>query len=119
MPKHDLSDLLTAAQTRVCAARTLLTQPRTCNIEECTTLFREAQGYLEWLRDRLAAAAPAGQDLRRQAALLAGEIRQAAVLIDNAARYGRQWLGRLRSPEYNHSGGPVPLPIRGQISYLG
>ena len=65
MRKPDLRDLLAAAQTRIQGARALLARPRTCNPDECITLFREAQGYMEWLRDRLAQASPVSSDLRR------------------------------------------------------
>jgi hypothetical protein len=121
MLEHDLRGLLTAAQGRVRGARALLARPRACNPDECVTLFREAQGYLEWLRDNLPQAGPAGRDLRRQAATLAGEIRQAGVLIEQAARFGRRWLERVRSspPEYTASGNRVPPQIPGRISLLG
>ncbi|MGA2589490.1 MAG: hypothetical protein ABSH32_06225 [Bryobacteraceae bacterium] len=121
MREHDLQGLLAAAQSRVRGARALLARPRACNLDECVTLFREAQGYLEWLRDRLPQAGPASRDLRPHATTLAGEIRQAGVLIEQAARYGRRWLERLRSisPEYTASGSAVPLQIRGHISFLG
>jgi hypothetical protein len=121
MPERDLQGLLAAAQLRVRGAQALLARPRACNLEECVTLFREAQGYLEWLRDSLPQAGPANRDLRRQATTLAGEIRQAGVLLEQAARFGRRWLERLRSmaPEYTASGSAVPLHIRGRISFLG
>lgn len=121
MRKPDLRDLLAAAQTRIQGARALLARPRTCNPDECITLFREAQGYMEWLRDRLAQASPVSSDLRAQAVELAAEIRQAGVLLAQAAHYGRRWLERLRSisPEYTASGDHLPQPIRGRISYLG
>jgi hypothetical protein len=121
MREHDLQGLLAAAQSRVRGARALLARPRACNPDECVTLFREAQGYLEWLRDSLPQAGPAGRDLRRQATGLAGEIRQAGVLLEQAARLGRRWLAGLRSmaPEYTASGSAVPVRIRGRISFLG
>jgi hypothetical protein len=121
MREHDLQGLLAAAQSRVRGVRALLARPRVCNLDECVTLFREAQGYLEWLRDRLPQAGPASRDLRPQASTLAGEIRQAGVLLEQAARYGRRWLERLRSisPEYTASGSAAPLQIRGHISFLG
>jgi len=121
MREHDLQGLLAAAQSRVRGARALLARPRTCNLDECVTLFREAQGYLEWLRDRLPQIVPASRDLRAQATTLIGEIRQAGVLLDQAAHYGRRWLERLgsRSPEYTASGSAVPLQVGGHISFLG
>jgi hypothetical protein len=121
MREHDLPELLAAAQARVRAACALLARPRACNLDECVTLFREAQGYLEWLRDSLSHAGPAGRGLRHQATTLAGETRQAGILLDQAARFGRRWLERLRSisPEYTASGGRIPLQIRGRISFLG
>lgn len=121
MREHDLQGLLVAAQSRVRGVRALLARPLACNPDECITLFREAQGYLEWLRDSLAVAGPAGPELRCQAIAVAGEIGQAGALLQQAARFSRRWLDRLRamSPEYTSSGATVPLRIRGQISYLG
>lgn len=120
MPKPDPQVLLTAAQSRVRGARALLARPRDCNLDECVTLFREAQGYLEWLRDSLPPAGDSGRGLRRQATTLAGEIRLAGVLLEQAARSGRRWLERLRppGPEYTASGQPAPQPVR-HMSLLG
>jgi len=113
--------LLTAAQARVGGARVLLARPRDCNLDECVTMFREAQGYLEWFRDSLPAAEQVNRTLRRQAIALAGEIGQSGVLLEQAARAGRRWLERLRStpPEYTASGAHAPLRLLGHISYLG
>jgi len=121
MRERDLQGLMAAAQSRVRSARSLLARPRACNPDECVTLFREAQGYLEWLRDSLTQAGPAGRDMRRQATTLAGEIHQAGVLLEQGALLGRRWLERLRSmaPEYTASGSAVPVQIRGRISFLG
>jgi hypothetical protein len=112
---------MAAAQSRVRSALILLARPRACNPEECVTLFREAQGYLEWFRDSLLEAGRPNPDLRRQATILAVEIRQAGVLIEQAARFGRRWLERRRcmSPEYTAAGRNVPLDIRRRISFLG
>lgn len=121
MRDEELKGLLAAAQTRVSGARALLTRPRACNLDECVTLFREAQGYLEWLRDSLPRVGENGRALRRQAAILAGEIGQAGVLLEQSVRCGRRWLANLRAadPEYTASGSAVPVKIRGRISYLG
>jgi hypothetical protein len=121
MREHELQGLLAAAQSRVRGTCALLARPRACNLDECVTLFREAQGYLEWLRDSLPQAGPAGRELRGQATNLAGEIRLAGVLLEQGALLGRRWLERLRSmaPEYTASGSAVPLDIRGRISFLG
>jgi len=121
MRETDLQELLTAAQSRVRGARILLARPRDCNMDQCVTLFREAQGYLEWARDCLPPAAPGRADMRRQAALLAAEVRHAGVLLDQGARAGRRWLQTLRpaAPEYTASGSPVPFRVRAQISFLG
>lgn len=121
MREPDLNGLLAAAQSRVSGARGLLMRPRVCNLDECVTLFREAQGYLEWLRDSLARTVPAGPGLRPQATALAVEIRQAGILIEQGARRGRRWLAGLRAaaPEYTASGSEVPVHIRGRVSFLG
>jgi len=122
MHDPDVQRLLAAAQSRVRAVRALLARPRACNPEECVTLFREAQGYLEWVRDSLARASrPAGPDLRRMATSLAGELQQAGVLIEQAALLGRRWLAGLRaaSPEYTAAGSAKPLRLPGSISVLG
>jgi len=121
MRERDLQGLLAAAQSRVDGARALLARPRACNPDECITLFREAQGYLGWFRDDLLEAKRPNPDLRRQATGLAVEIRQAGVLIEQAAKFGRRWLERLRSmaPEYTAYGSTAPRDIRGRISFLG
>ncbi|HLY19874.1 MAG TPA: hypothetical protein VKR61_21755 [Bryobacteraceae bacterium] len=120
MPDHDSPRLLAAARARVAGARSLLARPRACNLDECVTLLREAQGYLEWLRDSLPRAGSARPDLRGQALALAGEIRQAGVLLEQAARFGRRWLERLQSAAgYTAAGTCVPLQPRGQISLFG
>jgi hypothetical protein len=121
MREPDLYGLLAAAQSRVRGARALLARPRACNLDECVTLFREAQGYLEWFRDTLPRAGPAGRELRRQATTLAAELLQAGVLLEQGACLGRRWLASLRAaaPEYTASGNEVPVHIRGRISLLG
>jgi hypothetical protein len=113
--------LLADAQSRVSSARDLLTRPRTCNMDECLKYLREAQGYLEWLRDNLREAGPAGRELREPLIALGREIRQAGALLEQAARFGRRWLESLRatSSSYTAAGGPAPLPSRGHISILG
>jgi len=121
MRDRDLQGLLAAAESRVCAVHALLARPRACNLEECVTLVREAQGYLEWLRDSLPQAGPVSRGLRPRAATLACEIRQAGVLLQQGALLGRRWLAGLRAmaPEYTASGSAAPLHIRGRISFLG
>jgi hypothetical protein len=121
MREPDLRGLLDAAQSRIGGARALLAHPRACDPEQCITLFREAQGYLEWVRDSLAQAGPVGRDLRGQATALAAEICQTGILVEQAARFGRRWLQGLRSmsPEYTAYGHCVPLAIRGHISVRG
>lgn len=112
--------MLVAAATRVRGARALLARPRACRPDECVTLLREAQGYLEWLRDSLAEAGPARHELRAQAVALAGEIRQAGVLLERAVRSGRRWLERLQSNAgYTAAGALLPLQPRGSIWFLG
>jgi hypothetical protein len=121
MRERDLQGLLAAARLRVHGACALLARPRACNPDECVTLFREAHGYLEWFRDNFLQSGRPNPDLRRQATTLAVEIRQAGVLIEQAARFGRRWLERRRcmSPEYTASGRTAPVDIRRRISFLG
>jgi hypothetical protein len=121
MREHDLQKLLAAAELRVRGARALLARPRACNLEECVTLFREAQGYLEWFRDSVPRAGPVPRGLRRQATALSGEICRTGVLLEQAARSGRRWLERLGSmgPAYTASGSRAPFEIRGRVSFLG
>ncbi len=76
MDERNLSWLLAAAQARVRATSALLALPRECHVDECVTLLREAQGYLEWLLDRMRSDQPAPAELRAQAAELAGEMWQ-------------------------------------------
>jgi hypothetical protein len=113
--------LLADAQSRVNSARELLARPRTCNLDECLKYLREAQGYLEWLRDNLREAGPAGRELREPLMALGREIRQAGALLEQAARFGRRWLDRLLASgsSYTAAGGPAPLAARGRISILG
>lgn len=120
MPPPDPEELLVAARSRVSAARALLGRPLQCQAGEYVTLFREAQGYLEWLRDSLRLSAPSSH-LRPQATALAGEIRQVGLLLDRAAFLGRRWLEAWHpvSPEYTASGSRPLLRIRGAISYTG
>jgi len=120
MPGQNPQTLLAAAQARVGSARALLAHPRTCSLDECITLLREAQGYLEWVRDSLVGARPAPGNLRAQAQALAVEIRHAGTLLEQAVRFGRRWLERLQSSAGYTSGGTcVPLQPRGRISILG
>jgi len=121
MCERDLQGLLAAAQLRVGGARALLARPRACPPDECVTLLREAQGYMEWFRDSLPKAGPVSGDLRQQAAVLAGEVQQAGILLEGTARRGRRWLENLRSfsPEYTASGGRLARPMQGRLSYTG
>jgi hypothetical protein len=120
MREESLGEIL-AAQSLVSSARALLARPRTCNVDECAALLREAQGHMERLRDRLPKAGPAGRELREQAATLQREIRQSAALLDQAARFGANWLARLRamSSGYTAAGSPAPLQTNGLVSVLG
>ena len=120
MPERDPRALLKAARKRVALVRVRLAHPLTCNLDECVTLFREAQGYLEWLRDSLAAGETRGK-LRAAAIAVAGEIRQAGILLEHAAHCGRRWLQRLEpsSAEYGAGGCPVRPHVPARISTLG
>ena len=125
MADHELRGLLDAAAARVCSARALLVRPLACRTGECITLLREAQGYLEWLRDSLPATAPPltgapGHELRAQAMVLAAEILQTGLLLESAARVGQHWLARLQAGSGYTAGGVLPpLEARGQVSFLG
>jgi len=116
---------LEAAQARVCGARGLLAHPRDCRLDECVTQLREALGYLEWLRDNLAdhslaLVVQSRRGLRAQTVAVALEIRQAGILLDQAARRGRHWLERLQAASgYTSDGAAVPLAPRGRISFFG
>jgi hypothetical protein len=121
MPERTFSQRLADAQSRVSSARDLLAHPRTCNMDACLKYLREAQGCLEWLRDNQREAGPAGRELREPLISLGREIRQAGALLEQAARFGRRWMERLRatSSSYTAAGGPAPLPARGRVSVLG
>ena len=121
MRERTLPQLLAAAQSRVSSARDLLARPRTCNMDECAKCLREAQGYLEWMRDSPREAGSGSRELREPLIALGREIRQARALLEQAARFGRRWLESLRatSSSYTAAGGPAPLPSRGHISILG
>ena len=116
----DLSGLLAAAQLRVGGTRALLARPRDCNLEECVALLREAQGYLEWLRDSLSTAPPVAGNLRAQALALLTEIRQAGVLLDRAARFGRRTIEILQSRAgYTAAGTFPPWQPGGRTTVFG
>ena len=121
MRERDPEGLLAAAQLRITGARALMARPRACDAERCITLFREAQGYLEWARDSLSHAGPVSGNLRGQAIALASEIQQAGILLEHVAHFGRRWLEGLRSssPEYTASGSRVPPRMLGHISVTG
>ena len=121
MRERTLQEPLAGAQSRVREARGMLAHPRDCDLEACATLLREAQGDLEQLRDSLLAGGSGGRELRQQATLLGHEIRQAGALLDQAARFGRNWLERLRAASrgYTAAGSPAPIPPCGQISVMG
>lgn len=119
MDQRELDGLLAAAHLRIAGACDLLAQPRSCSAGQCITLFREAQGYLEWARDRLPAVQPLNPDLRRQATGLSSELRRAEILLERAEQYGRAWLERSCAPEYTTSGIRFALPFRSRISFTG
>jgi hypothetical protein len=121
MTGPDPSELLAAAKQRVGGVRTMLQSPRSCRIDECLSLLREAQGYLEWLRDGLSGGAgqiPANWVTSMKALTL--DIRQTGVLLEQAARFGRRWLERLESNlGYTAAGLHPAWQPRGHIFYLG
>jgi hypothetical protein len=120
MPVQNPQTLLAAAQARVGSARALLAHPRTCNLDECIALLREAERYLEWVRDSMVAARPGPGNLRAQAKALAVEIRHTGTLLEQAVCCGRRWLERLQSSAgYTCGGTCVPLQPRGRISIIG
>src|SRR5690348_12115199 len=108
-----------AARGRVGDLRAALLRPRECDIEACITRLREAEGYLEWLRDSLDRQPRRVDGLGAQARALHAEIGQAAVLLEQAARYGRRRLDGRRPPEYDALGAPAPFLVRGSVSLLG
>jgi hypothetical protein len=114
-------ELLAAAHSRVSTARDLLSRPRTCNLEECAQHLQEAQKFLESMRDDLGKSGSIGREFRRPLIALSHEIRQAGALLEQAARFGRRWLERLRASTstYTAAGGPGPLPANRRISLLG
>ncbi|HVN04289.1 MAG TPA: hypothetical protein VMT86_07710 [Bryobacteraceae bacterium] len=119
MPDPDL-EKLRAARARLAGARGRLARPRACSLDECVTLLREAQGYLEWLRDSLQAGRGLRPEARAQAVALRAEIRHTGVLLQEAVRRGRRWLERLQTAGgYNSSGALLPLAPRGRIAILG
>jgi hypothetical protein len=121
MKQATTRERLAAAQACVRAARALLLCPRTCDLDRCTGLFREAQSELEGLRGSFDADLGDGGELRRQAYDLRREIGQAGALLEQAARFGRHWLERLRAATggYTAAGVPAAVPGCGQISVVG
>ncbi len=113
--------MLEAAQSCVSRARRELLNPRTCDLEACNRLFRQAQKHVEELRDTMHREGDAGRELRERGAALSGEIRQAAILIEQAARLGRHWLNRLESmnPGYTPAGCWSPVISRGHVCVTG
>ncbi len=112
---------LAAAQGRVRDACVLLAGPRTCDLDVCAKLLGEAQGNLEQLRDRLCGGAAISREWRPQALALGRDIRQAGALLEQAARFGRAWLERLRaaSAGYTAAGSPTAIEACGRISVRG
>jgi len=121
MREENLGELLAKARARIGGARARLADPRTCAPGECVTLLREAQGYLEWLRDRLRGGARGSRELRDEAGRMGREIREAGVLLEQAARRGHRWLelARARHCGYTRAGLPGPLPPAGRLSIWG
>jgi len=121
MEERRLAWLLKEARARVHATSALLGHPRTCKVDECVTLLREAQGYLEWLRDEMRTDRRETTQLRAQASSLASEIRRAGTLLEGAARMGRRWLERMTAgyAGYTAAGGMTRPPITGHVSILG
>jgi len=121
MREMTLPQLLAAAQSRVTSARALLARPRTCNLDECEECLREAQRYLESMREDLREAGPAAREFRGPLIALGREIRQVGALLEQAASFGRRWLERLRASHsaYTPAGCPVPVQACWRISVLG
>ena len=65
MRRNELEEMLMGAQQRVRAACTLLMRPLACDADACLALFRDAQGDLERLRERLAEGGVRGRGLAR------------------------------------------------------
>jgi hypothetical protein len=112
---------LAAAQQRVRDASVLLARPRTCDLDECAALLQEAQGNLEQLRDSLCGGVATGREWRQEALALGRDIRRAGALLEQAARFGRAWLARLRaaSAGYTAAGSPTPVQPCGRILVRG
>jgi hypothetical protein len=120
MRERSLEDLVAAARTRVAGVRAALTRPRACHLDECVTRLREAQGYLEWLRDSLAGDLRPGGGLRRPLLALETEIRHTGILLGQAARFGRRWLERWQpSASYTADGTFPPMEPRGHMAFFG
>jgi len=120
MPARPAEELLVAAALRVSWTRAVLARPRACHLDECVTWLREAQGYLEWLRDSLPGMPRDTRPLRKDAAALAAQIRHTDILLEQAARFGRHWIECLRSSAaYKADGTFPPLAPCGRISFFG
>ena len=96
-------------------------RPRTCNVDECARHLLEAQTYLEGLRDKLGETGHANRELREPLFALSREIRQAGALLEQAARFGRRWLDRMRGANsgYTSAGVPAAEQASRQISIFG
>ncbi len=121
MPEQSPGECLAAVRQRVSAARRMLAVPRTCDLDQCSALFQEAQTDLEGLRTQLSQKPARNSELRLQALALSGEIRLTGALLEQAARYGRRWLALLATTAsgYTAAGSPPPLPPQACISFFG
>ncbi len=120
MPASHPMEMLASAQARVREARSLMLRPRGFDLDKCITLLRDAEGYMEWLRDYLGRSGERVFGLRAALQALARDIRQAGVLLDRAARQGGRWLLKLQAGGgYTPRGEPAPLQPRGRITVLG
>lgn len=121
MPAGTPRERLRAAQSRVGGARAVLREPAKADAHHCEALLREACEELATLVEALRGAAAGDAELRQNAMTLRREIQQVGALLEQAARFGRQWLERLGAAQggYTPAGAAAPVLPRGCVSVAG
>ncbi len=114
-------ELLDAAQSRVGRGRALLRQAGTADADHCETLLREACEELAKVVETLRGGVAGDSGLRDHAVALQREIQQVEALLDQGARFARQWLERLGAANagYTPRGAMAPILRCGRISMAG
>ena len=118
MAEAALRARLAHARTSVKRARDLLAHPRSCRLDDCIRLLVAAQNSLESVFEEVAGGEAYSSECLAETQQLQREVRQAGVLLEHAARFGRMWLQRLQSAAggYTIAGSPAPVAGSAYVS---